>query len=93
MKRKPEDYIDCGYYEPDDSVITHHTEKVVKCRKEHMCMGECGKTIQQGDYALLEKGFMDGAPFTSYTCISCLDAWLDLIEPIVGAESEANHAE
>ncbi len=77
MKYKPEDYIDCGFYAGDDTEIENHTEKLVKCRKPHECMGGCGTEIKTGEMALCETGFLDGKPVTSYTCIPCLDAWLD----------------
>ena len=77
MKYKPEDYIDCGFY-PGDEDIQNHTEKVVKCRKPHQCV-TCQKQIEIGEYALAESGFMDGEPVRSYTCLPCIDKWLDEI--------------
>lgn len=82
MKRKPEEYIDCGFYEGGDiEDIANYTQKVVRCRKEHICSA-CRKKIKKGDYALRETGFMDGAPVQNYVCIPCLDEWLDEIEPL-----------
>jgi hypothetical protein len=40
-------------------------------------MGGCEKEIQIGDHALLEKGFMDGKPVSSYTCLPCIEVWLE----------------
>lgn len=83
MKRTPEEYIDCGFYEPGDiEDIANYQQKVVKCRKEHICSA-CQKKIAQGDHALRETGFMDGTPLQNYVCIPCLDQWLDQIEPLV----------
>ena len=76
MKYKPEDYIDCGFYGGEEE-IENHKEKVVKCRKPHECMGGCGSEIKAGDYALLETGFMDGEPVSCYTCLPCIEAWLE----------------
>jgi hypothetical protein len=84
MKHKPEDYINCGFYNGDED-IENHVEKVVKCRKPHQC-STCNTQIQVGDYALLESGFMDGEPVRCYTCIPCIDKWLDEINPIQNAE-------
>lgn len=89
MKYKPEDYIDCGFYSGEDD-IEKHSEKVVKCRKPHQC-STCSKEIQAGDHALLEKGFLDGMPVSCYTCLACIDEWLDELAEIEGdGEKEAN---
>ena len=82
MKRKPEQYIDCGFYEGGDvEDIANYQQKVVKCRKDHLCSA-CQKRIKKGDHALRETGFMDGAPVQNYVCIPCLDEWLDEIEQL-----------
>lgn len=78
MKYKPDDYLNCGFYDGDmDSDIENHKEKLVKCRKPHKCMGGCDTEIKAGEYALLETGFMDGKPVSSYTCLPCIEAWLE----------------
>jgi hypothetical protein len=77
MKYKPEDYIDSGFYSGDFEDIENKTEKVVKCRKPHECMGGCDTEIKAGEYAFLEKGFLDGKPVSSYTCLPCIDTWLE----------------
>lgn len=76
MKYKPEDYIESGFYS-DDEETENKTEKIVKCRKPHKCMGGCDKEIQVGEEALLEKGFLDGKPASSYTCLPCIEKWLE----------------
>lgn len=76
MKYKPEDYIESGFYGDGEEDIEGRTEKVVKCRKPHKCMA-CEKEIQIGEHALLEKGFMDGEPVSCYTCLPCIEEWLD----------------
>jgi hypothetical protein len=40
-------------------------------------MGGCESEIKAGEQALLETGFLDGKPVSSYTCLSCIDKWLD----------------
>jgi hypothetical protein len=79
MKYKPEDYIDSGFYDGDfgEGCLENHKEKLVKCRKPHKCMGGCEKEIAAGEYALLETGFMDGQPTSCYTCLPCIEAWLE----------------
>lgn len=81
MKYSEEDYLGCEYYgTSDDEGIENYKHKIVKCRKEHECMsGEesCAKTIKAGEYAMRETGFMDGQPMSAYTCIPCMDKWID----------------
>ena len=72
-----ESYVDCGFYGFEDDEIEHHTTKVVKCRKEHICVCGCEQKINVGDYALCEKGFMDGKPVTIHTNCTCIDKWID----------------
>ncbi len=80
MKYTPEEYLSSGYHDGDmDMDIEAHKEQLVKCRKVHPCTGECNGEIKAGEMALRETGFMDGMPVSCYTCIPCLDAWLDEI--------------
>jgi len=88
MKYKPEDYIESGFYSDSDDEIENKKEKVVRCRKPHECMGGCGKQIKVGEYALLETGFMDGKPVSCYTCLPCIDAWLDELKKLEGEDEE-----
>lgn len=78
MKYPKEMYYDSGFYDGGlgDDDISGHKEKVVKCRKPHKCSG-CEAQIHIGDYALLETGFMDGAPVSCYTCLPCIEKWLE----------------
>ena len=80
MKYKPEDYsiADTGFYGLADEDIDHYQEKLVKCRKVHTCMN-CENEIPASAYAIRETGFMDGSPVSAYTCIDCMDKWLDEI--------------
>lgn len=78
MKYDKDLYLDSSFYGGDfGDDITNHKEKIVKCRKPHECNGGCGKEIKAGDYALLETGFMDGEPVSSYTCLPCIEEWLE----------------
>lgn len=76
MKYKTEDYLDSGFYSGDED-LENHKENIVKCRKPHECMGGCGKEIKVGENALLETGFLDGKPVSCYTCLPCIEAWLE----------------
>jgi hypothetical protein len=81
MKYNKEDYSieNNGFYGLCDEDIECYNEKLVKCRKEHDCMGGCNKSIKKGEYAIRETGFMDGRPISSYTCVKCIEGWLDEI--------------
>lgn len=75
MKYKPEYYEDSGLYGDDDEV-ENKKAKLVRCRKVHKCV-ICEKQIGVGDTALRETGFLDGEPVSCYTCIPCIEEWLD----------------
>ena len=77
MKYPEEMYLDAGLYDGDmDCDVEHRKEKIVKCKKEHKC-SVCQSTINKGDRALYESGFMDGEPVSSYTCLKCIENWLE----------------
>lgn len=78
MKYAKEVYEQTEFYGADED-MSGHTQKVVKVRKEHKCCN-CQKTIEIGEYALMEKCFLDGQPQNAYTCIECCDKWLDEVE-------------
>ncbi len=82
MKYTVKEYLNCGFYGSDDTEIEGYKSKIVKCRKPHACMGGCNTTIQAGEMAMNETGFMDGRPSSCYTCIPCLDGWLDTINSV-----------
>lgn len=75
MKYDKELYIDSGYYGADED-IENHTEKIVKCRKSHNCVS-CQKEIKVGEQALYESGFLYGEPVSAYTCLDCIEKWLE----------------
>lgn len=81
MKYKIEDYINSGFYEETDADIVNHKIKIVKCKKNHQCVN-CKAEIKIGDNAYFEKGFMHDEPVSCYTCISCIDIWLDFIKSL-----------
>lgn len=77
MKYDKELYLDSGFYDGDmDVEIENYKEKIVKCRKEHEC-NACQRTIRKGEEALYESGFMEGHPLSSYTCLKCIEEWLE----------------
>ncbi|PNX48576.1 MAG: hypothetical protein BV457_03435 [Thermoplasmata archaeon M9B1D] len=76
MKYDKEMYLDSGIYGYGDEDISCHKEKIVKCRKTHECC-TCNKEIKIGENALHESGFMDGEVVNAYTCIECIEEWLE----------------
>jgi len=87
MKYKPENYINSGFYSDMDSDIENHNEKLVKCRKPHIC-ANCQREIKPGEHALLETGFLDGKPVSVHTCTPCIDEWLEEIGQVDESEGE-----
>lgn len=78
MKYDEDLYIDSDFYGADmDGEYQKNSEKIVKCRKPHECTGGCKRTIKAGEYAVCEKGFLDGKPVSYYTCLECIEEWLE----------------
>jgi len=83
MKYTVEEYLNSGFYDGDmESDIENVKQKIVKCRKPHKCHGGCNGTIDVGDHALVETGFMDGTPVSCFTCLPCIDKWLDELKEL-----------
>jgi len=77
MKYDEELYLDSGIYNGDcDDEMKCHKEKIIKCRNGHKCVS-CGKDIKVGDQVLYETGFMDNHPVSAYTCLPCIENWLE----------------
>lgn len=75
LKYDKELYLDNEIYGLDEDFVKR-SEKVVKCRKPHEC-NNCGHEIVPGDYAVHETGFMYGKPVSTYTCIRCMEKWME----------------
>ncbi len=76
LKDTKTDYENCDIYGTADEEVACHAVKLVKCRKQHTC-ANCGKEIEKGEEALRETGFMDGQPVSCYTCVPCMDSWIE----------------
>ena len=85
MKYAEEKYIGTGIYSIDEDIL-NYKEKIVKCRKKHQCV-QCGANIENGEKSLYESGFLDGMPVSAYTCIECVEKWIEEIGES-GIESE-----
>lgn len=86
MKYEKELYIGNEIYGCDED-FERKEEKVVKCRKPHECMS-CDKEIKAGDYAVCETGFMFGEPTRTYTCIECMEEWMEQIGRVESEETD-----
>ena len=75
MKYTEQEYIESEFYSLDDDIGSYKA-KVAKCRKSHKCVC-CESEIAIGEHAFYESGFMDGEPVSVYTCLPCIDKWLD----------------
>jgi len=80
MKYKKEVYEELSLFDGDrDSDFEDVSQKIVKTRKLHKCM-DCEAEIPVGDNALSLTAIGDGGFVTIYSCIPCLDKWLDELE-------------
>ena len=75
MKYDKDLYIESGIYGLDED-IRNHKEKIVKCRKLHECVS-CRREIKQGEQALCETGFNEYGAVSAYTCLECIEKWLE----------------
>ena len=75
MKYDKDLYLESGIYGLDED-IRNHKEKIVKCRKPHECVS-CEREIKQGEQALCETGFSDDGAVSAYTCLECVEEWLE----------------
>ncbi len=75
MKYSEEMYLGSGIYDICEEE-KNHKEKIVKCKKEHEC-AFCGNKISSGEKALYETAFVYGAPASTYTCLKCVEEWLE----------------
>ena len=80
--RKPRYEKECytNFEMPSDDMdvdIQNWSSKLTSTRQETKCV-YCGTTIKCGDYALAEKGFLDGKPFYVHNCLDCVEEAMDM---------------
>lgn len=80
MKYDKDLYIESGIYGLDEDV-RNLQEKLVKCRKMHKC-ASCERDIKVGEQALYETGFTDDGIVSVYTCLECVEEWLEESEQV-----------
>ena len=70
---KPEKFYYDNYpYTGEREETTHQRIKVVKTRKEHLCVfGQ--HPIKAGSDAVLETAFLDDKPVSCYVCTECIE--------------------
>lgn len=76
MKYDEKLYIDTGIYGYEEEGMSCRKEKIVKCRKFHKC-ASCGKEIRKDEQAIRESGFLDDEVVCCYTCLECIEKWLE----------------
>ncbi len=84
MKHSKEDYETCNYYESTGDEIQYSC-KVIKARARHYCIASDEKNhfIEPGQMALVERALIpDVGRRSAYTCLPCLDDWIDHIKRI-----------
>ena len=78
MKYTEEQYLNSGFYGEDrEGEIRMRQLKIVTIKKEHPCIGGCNTDIGVGQKAMNETYMLDGKWYSFYTCLPCLDAWID----------------
>lgn len=80
--RKPRYEKECytNFEMPSDDMdvdIQNWSSKLTSTRQETKCV-YCGATIKCGDYALAERGFLDGKPFYVHNCLDCVEEVMDM---------------
>lgn len=80
--RKPRYEKECytNFEMPSDDMdvdIQNWSSKLTSTRQETKCV-YCGATIKCGDYALADRGFLDGKPFYVHNCLDCVEEVMDM---------------
>ena len=60
-----------------DVDIQNWSSKLTSTRADTTCV-YCGAKIKSGDYALAERGFLDGQPFYVHDCLDCVEETMDM---------------
>ena len=86
MKYNKDIYLEWNPFEGDrDTDIKVYEWKMVKTRKIHDCclsllVGDEYHEIPSGELAMREHAIVDGEWESTYSCISCMDIWLEELE-------------
>lgn len=76
-KYSDQQYIDLEFW-PTGEGESNHSIRVVKVRKEHVCACNPNHSIKSGEKALYEKCILEDEGWVgSYTCLPCLDEWIE----------------
>lgn len=85
-KREDAEYIAFDPY-TDECEVKCKTVKIVTTRAEHRCycsLSAEGHVMPKGTRARFEKARIDGEFGQYYTCLACIDGWLDQVAGIGG---------
>jgi len=82
MKRSVTEYISYDMFADDKGgpQIRLNSVKLVKTRKEHICVFLDTHSIPVGTMARYEQGIVDGGWRGFYCCLDCMDKWMDEYE-------------
>lgn len=75
------DYLDADFIGPCESEIRCRTTKMVKIRRDQICCCVGVHVISAGSKVRAERALVDGQWGTFYSCLPCMDSWLDHIGP------------
>lgn len=78
MKYTKEQYLNCGFYEITEEEIDYES-KIVIIKKKKQCV-VCREDCLSGSKMFFESCILEGiGRRNSYTCLNCLDKWIDHI--------------
>jgi hypothetical protein len=74
-------YLEAELFDDGDAEVRCMTRKIVVTRKEHRCAFADAITkphdIPVGTRAIRESAIVEGAWGSAYSCLTCVDKWLD----------------
>lgn len=85
MRHSDSEYLSTEFFEDRDTGIRAQSRKIVVTRAAHRCayadvIGN-PHTIPPGTRAVYERAVVEGQWGAWWSCLGCLDTWLDEIRP------------
>lgn len=78
QKYSDEQYLDTEMYEDGDAEIRQYKKEIVTTRRKHTCASGQHEIVK-GSRAVRESAIAEGARGSAYTCLDCIDKWLESI--------------
>lgn len=89
QKHTDEEYIEAELFEDRDIDVRVETKSIVTTRKEHDCafgfVIDNPHVIAAKSRAIKETAVVEGKWGSSYSCLPCVDTWLDHLKEIHAA--------